>query len=215
MGSSNLATRRGAKAVRRKAIVTQKHKAELAEATPAAQAARASTLPVRACVVSEEIFETGMGTLVLARGSSVGSVSVAAFLLDTFCLGVKDVSLRTIEADELEIYLNVVEMATPLVEVEPSYARKLLRDLVRWSEALGFPPARGYSAAERLFGDVDPAGCTDEFEFGMNGKPFYVPGPTEPAAQTARRIEQLSQHLGPDGFEYMIEIPSPEGISAD
>ena len=44
---------------------------------------------------------------------------------------------------------------TPLVSVDPSHARKLLRDLVQWSGSLGFRHT-GTSRSERLFGHVDP-----------------------------------------------------------
>jgi len=207
MASSNLAARRGAKANRRKAIVAQKRKAELIGDTPAARIARAAAAPLQYCVLSESQFETGMGTLLIARGDTIGQCVLASFLLDTFCLGVKDVMFRTVDADELEAYVEMVDSVTPLVPVDPSYARKLLRDLVQWSNALGFPPHKDFTAVERLFGNVDPQACETTFEFGQAGKPLYVPGPTESPMLVRRRMDQLSRHLGPGGFDYMIAAP--------
>lgn len=204
MVSSNMAAKRGAKAARRKAIVVQKRKIERAEATPAGQAARAAVLPIHHCLISKDLFETGMGTLILARGASVGPVFFSAFLLDTFSCGVKDVMASTMEGEQLETYLDVLNKATPLVPVASSYARKLIRDLVKWSATLGFHPPREFKALERLFGDVDPHACQTEFTFGHDGKPLFMSGPNDSLGSAIRHVEKLNERLGPDGFDYMV-----------
>jgi len=204
MGASNLAAKRAAKANRRKAIVAQKRKAEAAEGSMAGQVIRSAALPIRDCLVANNLFDVGMGTLILARGTAVGPVLVAAFLLDTFCRGVKDVTLRSMTADQLESYIDMIDDVTPLVSVEPSHARKLLRDLVHWSGSLGFRPHRDFATAERLFGHVDPQAGEAAFEFGQGGKPLYMAGPTESHSEARRQVEQLRQQLGPDGFHYII-----------
>jgi hypothetical protein len=209
MGTSNLAARRGAKANRRKAIVAQKRKAGVGGQTLAGQVAGATTAPIRHCLLTESLFETGMGTLILARGSAVGQCAVGAFLLDAFCLGVKDVMFRTLEGGQLATYLGRLSAATPLVPVDPSYARKLLRDLVLWSGSLGFQPHADFTTVERMFGDVDPQACEAAFEFGQDGKPLYVPGPSEPPLLVRRRMDQLSRQLGPDGFHYIVPVQGP------
>jgi len=135
MAASNLAARRGAKANRRKAIVAQKRKLEAAEASPAGQALQAAALPIRACLLSEELFDTGMGTLVLARGATVGPIFFEVYLLDTFCRGVKNIIFRTMDQDQLDFYIDRLEAASPMTAVDPSYARKLVRDLVRCAGA--------------------------------------------------------------------------------
>jgi hypothetical protein len=205
MGSSNLVARRAAKAIRRKAIVAQKRKAEAAEGSLAGLAARAAGLPIRECLLTERLFDSGMGTLVLVRGGRVGPVTIGVFLIDTFCRGVKDVMVRTVEAEQLETYFERLSAASALDAVEPSFARKLLRDLAGWSALLGFPPHRDFPAAERLFGDVDAEACDASFEFGDDGKPFYVSGPYDSPSQSRRHVEQMLERFGPDGFHYTVQ----------
>jgi hypothetical protein len=209
MGTSNLAARRGAKANRRKAIVAQKRKAGALGETLAGRVTRATAAPIRHCLLTESLFETGIGTLVLARGSVAGQLAVGAFLLDAFCLGVKDVMFRPMEGSQLAAYLDRLSAVTPQVPVDPSYARKLLRDLVLWSGSLGFQPHPDFTTVERLFGDVDPEACETAFEFGQDGKPLYVPGPSEPPLLVRRRMDQLSRQLGPDGFHYIVPVQGP------
>jgi hypothetical protein len=206
MGTSNIAARRAAKANRRKAIVAQKRKAEAGGNTLARQVARAAAAPVLHCLLTESLHETGIGTLVLARGSALGQATAAGFLLDVFCLGVKDVMFRAMERRQLATYLDMLGAATPLLPVDPGYARKLLRDLVLWSGSLGFQPHPDFATVERLFGDVDPQACETAFEFGHGGKPLYVPGPSESPLLIRHRMDQLSGQLGSEGFDYIVPV---------
>jgi hypothetical protein len=57
-------------------------------------------------------------------------MAVAAFLLDTYCVGVKDVMMRTDGASEIERFIEGVGEAEPMVPIETARARRLLRDLV-------------------------------------------------------------------------------------
>ncbi len=206
MGTSNLAARRGAKANRRKAIVAQKRRAAAVGETLAAQVARAATGPIKCCLLTESLLETGTGTLLFARGPTLGQVAVLVLLLDTFCLGVKDVVFRAVEGRQLAAYLDTVSAAAPMIPVEPSYARKLARDLVRWSGLLGFQPHPDFTTVERLFGEVDPLACETAFEFGQGGKPLYMPGPSDSPMLVRRRMDQLSRQLGPAGFDYIVPV---------
>jgi hypothetical protein len=55
-----------------------------------------------------------------------------------------------------------------------------------------------------MFGDVAADACDVEFQFGCEGRPLYVPGPTESPTQIRRRIDRLRRHLGDDGFDFGI-----------
>jgi hypothetical protein len=142
-----------------------------------------------------------MGTLVLARGATSLHVALSSFLIDVFCLGIKDVMFESVEGEVFEGYMEASDAASPMVAVDPSYARKLLRDLAAWSQSIGFAPHRDFAAVERIFGEVNADASDAVFRFGCAGKPVYIRGPSESAHVIQRRIEQLRKHLGDDGFE--------------
>jgi hypothetical protein len=100
------------------------------------------------------------------------------------------------------MYVEAASMAAPMVSVDPSYARKLLRELAAWSQSIGFTPHREFAAVERMFGDVSADASDEVFRFGRDGKPVYIPGPSDSAFLIRRRIEQLQKHLGDDGFGF-------------
>jgi hypothetical protein len=197
----NMLQKRAKKAQRRKQVVAQKRREEALEASLPARALRASQAPIRHCYLTESLFETGMGTLVLTRGATPQHLALGAFLLDTFCLGIKDVMFKSVEAEVVERYIDKANAAAPMVPVDPSYARKLLRELAAWSQAIGFAAHRDFAAVEVMFGDVSADASDAVFGFGSEGKPLYISGPNDTAPLIQRRIEQLQKHPGDDGFE--------------
>jgi hypothetical protein len=200
--ATNMALKRGRKAQRRKQMVAQKRRAETLETSVPARVLRAADAAVQHCLLTEDLFECGMGTLILARGATPHLLASGVFLLDVFCLGIKDVMFESLERDEFAMYVDAIDAGSPLVSITPSDARKLLRDLAAWSHSIGFPPHRDFAAVERIFGDVSADESEADFPFGHGGKPLYIPGPFESATLIRRRIEQLQKHLGDDGFEF-------------
>jgi hypothetical protein len=200
--AANMALKRARKEQRRKQVVAQKRRIETLEASLPARVLRAAQAPIQHCFVTESLFDNGMGTVVLARGATPHHLALSSFLIDVFCLGIKDVIFEAVESDAFEMYLQATDLASPLVSADPSDARKLLRDLAAWSQSIGFPPHRDFAAVEPIFGDVNADASDAVFRFGRDGKPFYIPGPFESATVIRRRIEHLQKHLGDGGFEF-------------
>ncbi|MGE5268377.1 MAG: hypothetical protein ACM3JG_01755 [Thiohalocapsa sp.] len=86
-----------------------------------------------------------------------------------------------------------------------------MRDAAAYAASLGLRPRRGFVAIEGLFGDARTDDCTEVFEFGCEGRPLYVPGPTESAEQVLRRVDGLVEHLGPNGFD--VAIPGDDATA--
>jgi hypothetical protein len=202
--ATNMALKRARKAQRRKQVVAQKRRAEVLEASLPVRVLRAADAPIQHCFLTESLFEIGMGTLVLARGATPHHIAVSSFLIDVFCLGIKDVMFESFEREDFEMYMEATDAGSPMVSVDPTFARKLLRDLAAWSQSIGFAPHRDFATVERVFGDVSADSSDAGFRFGRDGKPFYIPGPNDTAPLIRRRIEQLRKYLGDDGFDFEI-----------
>lgn len=211
----NIAQKRARKAQRRKQVVAQKRRAEDLEASLPVRVQRAAELPIQACFLTEALFDGGMGTLVLARSATPDRVALSSYLLDTFCLGIKDVTFETVGGEYFQFYMDTTDRVSPLIEVDPTYARKLLRDLAAWSRSLGFAPHRDFAVVERIFGDVNAEASDAVFQFGRDGKPLYIPGPndTAPHSEADRATAQASRRggvrLGKRGLRMSGMSPRP------
>jgi hypothetical protein len=200
--ATNMAQKRARKAQRRKQVVAQKRRAELLENSLPALVLRAARAPIQHCFLTESLFEIGMGTLVLARGATRDHLALSSFLIDVFCLGIKDVMFESVESEFFTMYMQAMDAGSPMVSVDPSYARKLLRDLAAWSQSIGFAPHADFAVVEPIFGDVSADAGEAVFQFGRDGRPIYIPGPNDGAPLIQRRIKQLQKYLGDDGFGF-------------
>jgi hypothetical protein len=191
----NMAQKRAAKANRRKAVVAGKRKTELLGGSLAAQMMRAAQTPIKHCLLCGNLPGSGMATLILARGTSPYSLTISGFLIDAWCLGVKDTFFQTGGVEAFENLLARLEETGTVENVDPAYARKLLRDVTAWAASNGVAPHRDFAVLEKLFGNVDPDASDATFAFGVDGKPAYISGPTESPAQIRRRIEVAGKAL--------------------
>ncbi|MFZ4537386.1 hypothetical protein [Propionivibrio sp.] len=166
--------------------------------------------PIHEVFVNENIFAGGMGTLVYCRRTADMQHIVSMFLLDTYCLGVKNVVQSVMSAEQFAVLKMQLERShnSGFIPMPPPKARKLLEELVAWSRNLGFEPAADYGDAVRILNDTPLDDSSLAFEFGAQGKPFYIAGPRDSLAKSKRIIDQLAKKCGEGGFEYMI---SPTG----
>jgi hypothetical protein len=170
----NMAQKRAKKAQRRKQLAALAKREDALYNSLAARVTRAARAPIRYCYINEGLFEIGMGTLVLARGLTSDDLDVGVFLLDTFALGIKDVTFNQMDSEAIESYLDEPAETLRMVPIDPSKARKLLRELAAWSKGQGFTPHKEFAAVERIFGDVDADASDAVFQFGEGGKPVLV-----------------------------------------
>jgi hypothetical protein len=192
----NPAAQKAAKAIRRKAIVAAKRGVEATTNSPNGQIRQAARLPILECLVSDDLFVCGMGVVTLIRGASRADQHVACFMVDSFCLGVKDIFFRSMDRQASEHILEAMQLTDPASPIAPAEARKLLRDMVAWAGDNGFPPHADYARLELLFGDVAAAETDFTPRFGYDGKVLYVPGPMETPAEVRRRMRMVRSRLG-------------------
>lgn len=201
-----IAQKRANKAQRRNKAIRERREpgSTKGRSSLAATVRRLAAAPLHCCLLQQELFERGSGMLFLARRAPSGELALAGFLLDIHCLGVKDAFFQQCDDSYLDYVVEVMSEQAPFEAVEPAVARKLLHEAAAYARGFGFEPAKEYAAAELLFGDVTTEGCDAEFEFGKDGKPLYVPGPSETRAQVRQRLEHLRRRLGDEGFDYLV-----------
>lgn len=201
-----------AKAARRKATVTEKKKSEVLSTSLASRVALASTGPIARCLMPSNLFDIGIGHIILARALPSGRLGCGFFLVDAFCLGVKDAFYAELSVNELQSRLSAQQDMQAFIETEPACARKLIRDAAAYAAELGLPAAKDTPVVETIFGDVDARGCTESFTFGKDGKPFFMSGPNDTPARIRRIMATLEKSRGTGGWDYMVAAPPSLGF---
>ncbi len=120
------------------------------------------------------------------------------FLVDIYCLGVKDsFSVRLVGLEELQDRLH----SSDAIAVAPSYALRFIQGAMEYVRSPGFAPhANTYEWLE-IFWNTDPAECQEEFVYGYEGKPYYIGDPNDSIEKQTLVVDTLSK-LGESNYLY-------------
>lgn len=137
------------------------------------------------------------------RPRDPGRVSVCGYLVDTYCLGIKDaVGPRTMSPDEARRFLGLFFGAFDAAPVEAplELARQLVWGAVAYARELGFQPHRDFAPVAGHLGRLDGPSVIG---FGHHGKPHYIQGPYDDADRILRTLED---NLGAGNFHFTVEL---------
>jgi hypothetical protein len=176
--------------------------------------ARVGQAPIADVFMPANLFDQGIGTVWLSRRLPDGRYAIAGILVDVFCLGVKNVLYKIAEAAEYPEILSLIH-SNPEESLErqhPSCARKLVEEAITYAKDLGFEPHADYRIARLIFGDIEAQVCPVGFDFGQNGKPFYINGPNDTPAIQRRILKQLERRCGPGGYHCLMMVDDPSKL---
>ena len=195
---------------RRQQKLAKKRKRENAKKRAAAVAKLAMTdagmikaavkYPITECYV-EDILDGGMTSIVVARHSSGGAKVLASFVLDLYCLGIKNCFIRVMPQIE----------ATPIkdnhIAWSPEDTKKMIMDGVAYANALGFSPHKDFNKSFKIFDGIDETLATKELEFGCDGKPMFIAGPFDSPAKCKQIIDTLQKSCGEGNSHFIMPTP--------
>jgi hypothetical protein len=173
---------------------------------PEKQVAFVASMPLHECLVPRGLFDQGIGNVVVSRKMPNDNVGFAIFLVDVFCLGIKNCFFSVLPQDKFDRKVRGPWEQEILEPMRPACVVKLIENAVAYAGNLGFHPHEDYAFIKRIFGDIDPAACPQEFVFGKDGKPFYISGPNETIGDSKRIVGILDKKLGPGAFDYLVQV---------
>ena len=165
--------------------------------------------PIHECLIPDDLFISGLGELVVTRRAPNGDIAMSAFVIDVFCLGVKDAMFLVMPESEYEHRIKGRMSATGdrgFEKLHQTCAKKLLDGVVDYAKELGFAPHPDYKNANEIFGNIDAGACPVKYTYGKEGKPFYMNGPYESPADIERIINTLTKKCGAGGFNTVLRL---------
>lgn len=147
----------------------------------------------------------GLATIVLARAERAHRVTLCSYLVDSYCLGVKNttgpttVSSSTVH-DRSRSYFSAYPSPPRRAPLE--LAQHLVHGAVAYAASLGFTPHPEFADTAPYLGSA-PGPCP--IRFGRDGLPFYISGPDDHPRQV---IDTLEKTVGSGNYHYIANVPT-------
>lgn len=113
-----------------------------------------------------------MASIVVSRQMPSGNLCVGHYLVDCYCLGLKDTMfLFNLSEYQYEEHLEKVIAQYDLVKCDYNYAHNIIYGGIAYAEDLDFDPHKDFRDTQFLLDEDDESIPLIEVEFGLNGKP--------------------------------------------
>lgn len=167
---------------------------------------KARNLPIEVCYISKDIEEVGEGTVIVVRRHPNDKFTLATYLLDIFCLGVKDTFYR-LRLDEFE-YEEFFDKYTSMEVKEITYneAHNWIYGAIAFAEEAGIAPHKDFNVTQYMLEEDTEDIPLIEYNYGKDGKHFLV---AMSQLELSRYIPILKKNLG-DDFDYVLQDDEDE-----
>jgi hypothetical protein len=148
----------------------------------------------------------GLVCVLVARRHRPRRLSVCGYLVDTFCLGVKNALGPELMRDEdlpgfRQLFFSAGADREPPLEAPIELARDLVFGGVDYARGLGFEPHPDLALAVDHLGE--PWSGPSAITFGRDGRPFYVSGPDDNPRSVLRT---LTRTVGEGNFDHLTVV---------
>ncbi len=163
---------------------------------------RARTLEIGDCYINENYKEHGLGHIIVTRLHKGGKKTIGCYLVDTYCLGVKDAFCRArMEDFEYNGFINNMEKEYHLKKISYNEAHNLIYGAMEFADEAGIAPCKDFSLAKYILEEDTEAIPLIEYEYGRNGKYLLIVSSRDEAD---RYMSTLRANLG-SNFNYIIK----------
>lgn len=163
---------------------------------------KARALPIGKCYIAPSDWQKeGMAHVIVSRVRPSGNLVMAIFLVDTFCLGVKDADYyENITTSDFEEYLNNYKNGMELEEISYNEAHNIIYGAMAFAEEGGIKPVKEFNPAGYILEEDTEDIPLIEYDFGKNGKHFLM---VNPDRKEMPYYHILKENLG-DDFEFVL-----------
>jgi hypothetical protein len=169
---------------------------------------QARSLPIAECMISEEWQDTGMCNVIIARKHKTGNYTVGIYLVDLYCLGLKDTDYDfNIDPEDYE-YLK--EHSGVLEDCEYVLAHNIIYGAIEFADDFGFQPHKDFAITQFILEEDDENVELMDIEFGFEGQPFYVQGPNDDPNRIKQITSTLMRTAGEGNFKVVEDLDDEE-----
>jgi len=167
---------------------------------------KARNLPVYECLVNGDWEKSKMVSVVVSRVHANGNITAGFFLVDLYCLGVKNTTyFFNYSPAEYEIQIQKMIHLT-IKKIPYEMAHNIVYAGLDYASELGLNPHKDFTSLTRfiLEEDTDDVELID-IECGHKGKPFYIQGQFDSEQMAKRVIAQLERAVGKGNYDFALD----------
>lgn len=166
---------------------------------------KARSLPIHECLVNEEWQEQGFANLVIARIHTNGNITACIYLVDLYCLGVKDTHYL-FNSTRLNYHEKIGgNDKINYTPISYTLAHNIVYAGLEFAEEYGFKPHKDFTSITRFMLEEDTEDVEMiDIECGKDGKPFYVGGPFDDDLKIRKIVAQLEKTAGAGNYDYIL-----------
>jgi hypothetical protein len=167
----------------------------------------AARFPILHCCEFVDEMSPSKTNVLLSRRVGGGKVAFVMFLIDYYCLGVKNIAAQVVsEGNYIWSFHDMLNGKFTRYDLTGADARKLVEGAVEYARGLGLAPARDYRKVCPIFGDLDPNDSEKDFVFGNRGKPCFVNGPYDSPEKIQHILATLQENCGEGNYEVVMML---------
>lgn len=196
------------------AASTASHSQPFLALNPRKKILQARRLPIHECLISTGWKKEGIAQIVVSRQQPDGTILFGAFLVDTYCLGVKnsfcnaDLTIGVYE----EKFKSKIAEDMQMEKCSPELAHQVIYGAIDFAAKYGFHPDKDFQLAKNVLEPREAFGPAKNLEFGQEGKPLFVAGPRDNAAKI---MAQLKEKAGEGNYNYIVPMGAEESYEED
>jgi len=178
---------------------------------------RARNLPLYQCLINDGWNDHGIAYIIVSREHINGNITVCSYLVDLFCLGVKDTFYRfNISKGEYDEMIKKYNENMPMSMVEYNLVHNIIFAALEFAEEIGFKPHKDFESITEymLEEDDEKIPLIDIACGGKNGKPYYIQGEMDSDAKARQILNHLDKEVGPNNYYYLL-APELDEIDED
>ncbi len=159
------------------------------------------SLPIDSCWILEDWEKVGETPVIVARRHASGKFTIGLYLIDTFCVGLKDSFYHfNIDSQEYDDLLDKMDIKRELVQVSYNEAHNLIFGAIAFAEEAGIKPCPEFALTQYLLEEDTEDIPLIEYDFGKNGKHFLI---TKSNLELNTYLPLLEKNLSKEEYDYI------------
>ena len=161
---------------------------------------KARSLKIGTCYMSTDIETVGEGHVIVSREHTGGRISIGVYLVDIWCVGVKD-SFYRLRMEEYEFEELIDDYRLGLRECSYEEAHNWVYGAIAFAEEAGIEPDKSFKLSQYMLEEDNDNIPLIEYEYGKDGKHTLI---ARSRLEASRYLPLLEKNLGKDKYDFIL-----------